>query len=141
MTNVAATTNVPASYRCDSIGPVSGASNGILQGEMLRGGNPTGAIAAFPTRVVAAQDTFMWDEPEPLPVSACHWLGAALIDQQRFAEAEAVYRNRSRKASAQWLGAVWSSAGRWDSTRRRPLSRNSFRPHGFAYVRLTATRF
>ena len=33
-----------------------------------------------------------YDEPEPLPFAARHWLGAALLEAKRFADAERVYR-------------------------------------------------
>ena len=33
-----------------------------------------------------------YDEPEPLPVPARHWFGAALIEAKRFADAEGVYK-------------------------------------------------
>jgi hypothetical protein len=34
----------------------------------------------------------MYDEPEPLPFAARHWLGAMLLEEERYAEAERVYR-------------------------------------------------
>jgi hypothetical protein len=34
----------------------------------------------------------VYDEPEPLPFSAFHWLGAALLESRRFDEAEKAYR-------------------------------------------------
>jgi hypothetical protein len=34
----------------------------------------------------------MYDEPEPLPFAARHWLGAALLDEKRYQDAERVYR-------------------------------------------------
>ena len=141
MTNVAATTNVPASYRGQSTAGFLGVLNGILQGEMLRGGNPTGAIAAF-QRAVAAQDTFMWDEPEPLPFSARHWLGAALIDQQRFAEAEAVYRTDLEKHPHNgWalFGLQQALAGQHKAT--AAVAKQFQTAWLRADVRLTATRF
>ena len=33
-----------------------------------------------------------YDEPEPLPFAAHHWLGAALLESKRFEDAEKVYR-------------------------------------------------
>ncbi|MEZ4850063.1 MAG: hypothetical protein R3B93_15885 [Bacteroidia bacterium] len=33
-----------------------------------------------------------WDEPEPFPFAARHWLGAALLEAKRYADAERVYR-------------------------------------------------
>ncbi|MGI9204046.1 MAG: hypothetical protein ACR2Q3_08550, partial [Woeseiaceae bacterium] len=47
---------------------------------------------------VAFQEAAAWDdkqkydEPEPIPYAARHWLGAALIEAGRFAEAEREYR-------------------------------------------------
>jgi tetratricopeptide (TPR) repeat protein len=64
----------------------------ILDGEVQRAaGNAAPAIAAF-ERAVSLQDRLLPDDPEPLPFAARHWLGAALIDQKRFADAERVYR-------------------------------------------------
>ena len=48
-------------------------------------------IEAF-ERAVSLQDSLLVDDPEPLPLAARHWLGAALLDQRRFADAERVYR-------------------------------------------------
>jgi hypothetical protein len=65
---------------------------GILEGEVaLAARNGPAALAAL-QKSVAAQDSLPWDEPEPLPFSARHWLGAALLDTGRPADAEAVYR-------------------------------------------------
>jgi tetratricopeptide (TPR) repeat protein len=65
---------------------------GILEGEIDRAaGDMKGAILAF-ERAVTLDDTIIRDDPEPLPFPARHWLGAALLDARRFAEAERVYR-------------------------------------------------
>jgi len=65
---------------------------GILEGEIQRATNDLpGAIASF-ERAVTLEDALMYDEPEPMPFAARHWLGAALLDARRFAEAERVYR-------------------------------------------------
>lgn len=64
----------------------------ILEGEIQRtAGNLDAAITAF-KRAVEIQNTLEYDEPQPLPFSAHHWLGAALIEAKRFDEAEQVYR-------------------------------------------------
>jgi tetratricopeptide (TPR) repeat protein len=64
----------------------------ILDGErQLAASDPAAAIKAF-ERAVALQDALLIDDPEPLPFAARHWLGAALIEARRFAEAERVYR-------------------------------------------------
>ena len=63
---------------------------GILEGEMQRtAGDLDGAIAAF-QRAADTQEALVYDEPEPLPFSARHWLGAALL------EAQALRRRRDR---------------------------------------------
>ncbi|MCC7123265.1 MAG: hypothetical protein IT178_00340 [Acidobacteria bacterium] len=65
---------------------------GILEGEILLAEkNVAGAITAFET-AVQLDDELEYDEPEPLPFPARHWLGAALIDAGRHADAERVYR-------------------------------------------------
>ena len=51
----------------------------------------TGAIAAF-ERAAEFDDAQDYDEPEPIPFAARHWLGAALLEAERYAEAEEVYR-------------------------------------------------
>ena len=66
---------------------------GILEGELQReAGNLDAAAAAF-ERAVELEDSLVYDEPEPLPFAARHWLGAALLELERFAEAEQVYRD------------------------------------------------
>lgn len=70
------------------VGPLAG----ILDGEILwQLDDLDGAIAAF-EKAVAIEDEMDYDEPEPLPFSARHWLGAALLEAGRHVEAEAVYR-------------------------------------------------
>jgi tetratricopeptide (TPR) repeat protein len=64
----------------------------ILEGEVQRSaGDPAAAIKAL-ERAVSLQDALIIDDPEPIPFAARHWLGAALLDAKRFAEAERVYR-------------------------------------------------
>ena len=65
---------------------------GILEGEIQRtAGNLDAAIASFQL-AAKTQEALVYDEPEPLPFSAFHWLGAALIEAQRFSDAETAYR-------------------------------------------------
>lgn len=65
----------------------------LLEGEILRhDGRLDAAIARFES-AVARDDALAYDEPEPLPFPARHWLGAALIEAGRFADAERVYRD------------------------------------------------
>ena len=49
------------------------------------------AISSF-RRAVAAEDQLDYDEPEPLPFAARHWLGSALIQANQPLDAELVYR-------------------------------------------------
>ena len=65
----------------------------ILDGEIARSaGNTAEGLAAL-ERAVARDDALDVDEPEPLPFPARHWLGAALLDAQRPADAERVYQD------------------------------------------------
>jgi tetratricopeptide (TPR) repeat protein len=65
---------------------------GILDGEIARTeGDLPRAIAAFES-AVTLQEGLTYDEPEPLPFHAAHWLGAALLDAKRYGEAEQAYR-------------------------------------------------
>jgi len=79
-------------FRFHPAGIVVGTLASILDGEILwQLGDLDGAIAAF-ERAVETEDEMDYDEPEPLPFSARHWLGAALMEAGRHVEAEAVYR-------------------------------------------------
>lgn len=64
----------------------------ILQGELdWQEGNLRRAIRSF-ERAVDHEDSLGYDEPEPLPFAARHWLGAALLEAGRYRDAERVYR-------------------------------------------------
>jgi tetratricopeptide (TPR) repeat protein len=66
---------------------------GILEGEIQRtAGDLNGAIASF-ERAARTQEALVYDEPEPLPFSGFHWLGAALLEAGRFEDAEKAYRS------------------------------------------------
>ncbi len=65
---------------------------GILEGEIARtAGDLPKAIAAFQA-AFDLQEALTYDEPEPLPFHAGHWLGAALLEAKRYDEAERTYR-------------------------------------------------
>ena len=69
----------------------------ILEGEIRRSEKDLpAAIDAF-TKAVKLEDTLEYDEPEPLPFAARHWLGAALLEAGQFSEAERVYREELKK--------------------------------------------
>jgi hypothetical protein len=57
-----------------------------------------------------------YDEPEPLPFAARHWLGAALIEAGRAAEAEEHYRDPDVDADFDMSTArmdVWITASKF----------------------------
>ena len=79
-------------FRFHPAGQVTGTVGHILEGEILwTEGNLAGAIAAF-EMAAEVEDSMDYDEPEPLPFAARHWLGAALMEAGRHAEAEEHYR-------------------------------------------------
>jgi tetratricopeptide (TPR) repeat protein len=79
-------------FRNHSAARLVGVLANILDGEITRmAGDVPGAIAKFET-AVKLDDEMDYDEPEPLPFPARHWLGAALIEAKRFADAETVYK-------------------------------------------------
>ena len=59
-------------------------------------GDINGAIDSF-NASVNSEKTLGFSEPGPLPFSAHHWLGAALIEAEDYSQAEAVYRNELAK--------------------------------------------
>ena len=81
-----------ASFRVHTAKNLLGIVAGILEGEIQRtNGDLNGAIATF-EKAAAVQNALVYDEPEPLPFHAAHWLGAALIEAKEFDKAEAAYR-------------------------------------------------
>ncbi len=81
-----------ARFRFDSGELLLGTVGAILEGEIRRdAGKLDEAIAAF-ERAVEIEDDLEYSEPEPLPFAARHWLGAALLEANRAADAERVYR-------------------------------------------------
>jgi len=79
-------------FRFSTAKDLLGIAAGILEGEMQRmNGDLPGAIASF-RGAAQMQAALTYDEPEPLPFSAFHWLGAALLEAKRFDEAEQAYR-------------------------------------------------
>ena len=69
----------------------------ILQGETSwTEGDLDKAITSF-NYAVDAEDTLGFSEPGPLPFSARHWLGAALIEAGDYIQAESIYRRELEK--------------------------------------------
>ena len=65
---------------------------GILEGEIARTeGRLDEAITLFEA-AAKLDDELEYDEPEPLPFATRHWLGAALLEAKRPADAERAYR-------------------------------------------------
>jgi hypothetical protein len=79
-------------FRVHPASSLLGVVSGILDGELARAAGDSAAGIAALTRAVTLQDGLLIDDPAPFPFAARHWLGAALIDVKRFAEAERVYR-------------------------------------------------
>lgn len=79
-------------FRGHTASRLLGILGGILRGEVLRGeGKTTEALAAL-EEAVALEDALVYDEPEPLPFATRDWLGAALLEAGRPADAERVFR-------------------------------------------------
>ena len=86
-----------AAFRGHPAKVLLGVVGGILEGEILRSDNKLKyALKPF-ERAVKAEDKIDYDEPEPLPFSARHWLGAALLDLERPNDAERVYLEDLKK--------------------------------------------
>lgn len=78
-------------FRSNTAKALIGCLAAILEGEIQRQeGDLKAAISSF-ERAAKFEDEFVYDEPEPLPFSARHWLGAALLDANRPADAERIY--------------------------------------------------
>ena len=107
-------------FRSHSGKKLLGIAAGILEGEMKRmAGDVSGSIAPF-TRAVDFEITLEYDEPEPLPFSPRHWLGAALLELKRFDDAEQVYRadlKEHPKNGWSLLGLKQALAGRGAPTK------------------------
>ena len=71
---------------------ILGIAAAILEGEIHRDAEDLESSIRSFEAAVAQEDALMYDEPEPLPFAARHWLGAALIEAGCYAEAEQVYR-------------------------------------------------
>jgi tetratricopeptide (TPR) repeat protein len=79
-------------FRGHSASDLLGIVGGVLGGEILREeGRNEEAIASFEDALLI-EDGLRYDEPEPLNFSVRDFLGAILLEVDRPAEAEAVYR-------------------------------------------------
>jgi tetratricopeptide (TPR) repeat protein len=90
LTRIAETTETM--FRYDPASRLLSVMQEILQGEIeWQEGNLRNAIRAF-ERSVEYEDALGYDEPEPLPFAARHWLGVALLEAKRYRDAERIYR-------------------------------------------------
>lgn len=90
LARIASTTQ--ARMRFDAASELLGVLEGILRGESQRyEGNLAAAIATFED-AVEVEDGLNYDEPELFPFAARQWLGAALLEAERYRDAERVYR-------------------------------------------------
>jgi tetratricopeptide (TPR) repeat protein len=81
-----------SAFRMHSAKALLGTVGWILDGEIQRqAGDLNAAIKSF-ERAADLEDSLDYDEPEPLPFAARHWLGAALLEAKKYADAEKVYR-------------------------------------------------
>ncbi len=81
-----------ARFRFDEARLLLQTVGGILEGELQRAEGDLRAAIDTLERAAEVEDQLEYSEPEPLPFAARHWLGAALIEAERYADAERVYR-------------------------------------------------
>jgi tetratricopeptide (TPR) repeat protein len=96
-----------ARFRFHAGKDIVGALAGILEGEIAWSeGNIEAAAEAF-RLATYYYDNLNYDEPEPLPFSPRHWLGAAYIELQAYDSALEVYR----KDLSEHPHNIWSLFG------------------------------
>jgi tetratricopeptide (TPR) repeat protein len=79
-------------FRFHQGGLIVGTVAYILKGEVQRAQGDLATAITTLQHAVAVEDQIGYDEPEALPFAARHWLGAALMEAGRYAEAEETYR-------------------------------------------------
>lgn len=80
-------------FRFHPAGALLGVLASILEGEIHRHNGDLNRAIIVLQRAVELDDALDYDEPEPLPFAAGHWLGAVLLEAERYEEAERVYRH------------------------------------------------
>lgn len=88
----AAETEPDARFRGHRAGDLLAVAGAILEAEILRGEGKDAEAVDVLKSVVAIEDGLGYAEPETLNFSVRHWLGNALFEAGRFAEAEEVFR-------------------------------------------------
>ncbi|MEM7512880.1 MAG: hypothetical protein AAF388_18270, partial [Bacteroidota bacterium] len=80
-----------AEFRMHPAKHILGVLGGILEGEIhWMADEKEKAFAAY-ERAVMIEDSMEYDEPEPIPFAARHWLGAAQMDMEQYEEAAQTY--------------------------------------------------
>jgi tetratricopeptide (TPR) repeat protein len=137
---LAATTE--STFRFHDGGQLVGVIGHILDGEIkLSQGNFDAAIVAF-KKAVELEDALDYDEPEPLPFAARHWLGAAQLEAGRADAAEQTYRDEladhpKNGWSLYGLKAAITAQGRQDAAVEREFRESRERSDTW----ITASRF
>ena len=80
------------SFRGHSAADLLGVVGGILEAEILREEDENERAVEVLEAAIELEDGLRYDEPEPLNFSARHWLGDLLLEMERYAEAETVFR-------------------------------------------------
>ncbi len=81
-----------AQFRGHTATQLLGVLGGLLEGELLRSQGRLGDARSVLEDAVAVEDGLRYDEPEPLPFSVRHWLGALLLEMDEAVAAEGVFR-------------------------------------------------
>ena len=86
------TATTTSRFRFHDGSDIIGTMAGILQGEIFWSeGNHEAALGAF-QQAAGYYDNLSYDEPEPLPFSPRHWLGALYLEMEAYDGALAEYR-------------------------------------------------
>lgn len=89
--SIRATTPDSIRFRGHTTQQLLGITGGILRAELLRADQQLDSAIVAAAAAVAIEDGMTYDEPEPLPFTPRHWLGALLLEAGRSSEAEKVY--------------------------------------------------
>jgi tetratricopeptide (TPR) repeat protein len=89
-----AATRTPPSvqFRGHTAASLLGITGGVLRAELLRQEGRGAEGVPVLEAALTLEDALRYDEPEPLPFSTRHWLGALLLELKRPTDAERVYR-------------------------------------------------
>ena len=131
-----------STFRVHPASSLLGIVSGILDGEVARAAGDTAAGIGALTRAVTLQDGLLIDDPAPFPFAARHWLGAALVEAKRFAEAERVYReDLTRHPRNGWALVGLQQALRGQGKPTREVDDELRASWTRADVKITASRF